>query len=209
VRLATRAALVIAVSGVVALVAIGLFFSVGQPFGTINDIALLLMTLAIAPVMLGSYELGGVTPLWPARLSLGAGIGAVLVWSAVQLAMIVGLVSFDYDHPAHDAFAVEALALLVIGAWLTGAPLLAGPWLPPLLRWLGAISGVGFVAFGVGLLRGGVDDQLTILGGLGYQIVFPVWAYLLWRLLRSRAASSSPGSRSGPTPGGRTPARRS
>src|SRR4029077_5274248 len=147
---------VAAVAGAGALVTFGLFSSYGQPFGALNDIFLLVMTLAIAPIMLGCYELGGVTPLWPARFSLLTGVGAVLAWSLAQVLMITGVVTFAYEQPATGAFAVEAAALVVIGAWLTGAPLLAGPWLPGPLRWLGALSGLGFVVFGIGLLHGGV-----------------------------------------------------
>src|SRR5262245_19596595 len=101
---AATAAIVSGVAGFVALVTIVLFFTVGQPWGSINDLAITVETLAIAWMMLGSYELGGVTPLWPARLSLAGGIGAVLVWSAITLAMVAGLVTFDYEHAATGAF---------------------------------------------------------------------------------------------------------
>jgi hypothetical protein len=187
VRRAELGGYVVAAAGAGALVAFGLFSTYGQPFGTLNDIFLLVMTLAIAPIMLGCYELGGVTPLWPARFSLAAGIGAVLVWSLAQVLMVTGVVTFVDEQPATGAFAVEAAALIGIGAWLIGAPLLAGPWLPGPLRWLGALSGLGFVVFGVGLLRGAVNDPLTYVGGIGYQILFPVWAFLFARLLGTRS----------------------
>lgn len=183
VRNAERAAYVAAGAGLVALVAIVLFLATGQPFGTINDAALLVMTLAIAPIMLGSYELGGVTLLWPARISLAGGIGACLAWSLAEAAILLGIVPVDVHAPASGWFAVQAIALLVIGAWLIGAPLLAGPWLPRELRWLGALAGVGFVLYAIGLLAGGFDHPLTDVGGVGYQVVFPIWAYLLARLL--------------------------
>jgi len=186
VRRAEISAYLVAIAGAAALLAFGLFSAFGQPFGTLNDLLLLAMTLTIAPIMLGSYELGGVTPLWPARFSLAGGIGAVLVWSAVQVLMIGGAVRFDYGASASGAFAVEAGAVIVMGLWITGAPLLAGPWLPGSLRWLGAASGIGFVIFGIGLLHGGVMDPLTYVGGVGYQILFPIWAFLLGRLLGKR-----------------------
>ena len=180
---ARTAAYVAAVSGLAALVTIALFFAVGQPFGTLNDASLLVMTLALAPVMLGFYELGGRTPIGPARLSLAVGIGAVIAWSIIQAAMIVGVVHFDYDHAATGWFAAESVALVVIGMWLAGATVLAGPWLTPLLRWLGAFCGLEFVLIAGGLLLGGVNHPLTYLGGLGYQLLFPAWAYLLGRRL--------------------------
>ena len=194
---AAQAATVAAAAGLVALVCIALFFTIGQPFGTLNDLALLVMTGAIAPMMLGSYELGGVTPLWPARFSLAAGIGACLVWAVVQAAMIAGLVTFDYETGGGTgAFLVENVALIVIGLWLAGAPLLAGPWLPTRPRWLGALSGVGFFLTGLGLILGGVDHPLTWIGGIGYQVLFPIWAWLVAGVFRAKAkAPLSPGPR--------------
>jgi hypothetical protein len=183
VQRATVAAYVVAASGAGALLAFAFHSELGQPFGTLTDALLLVMTLAIAPLMLGSYELGGITPLWPARFSLGAGIGAVLVWSVAQAAVLAGLVTIDPDVPATGVAAVEAVALLVMGAWITGAPPLAGPWLPVPLRWLGAIAGLGFIALGVGQLLGGPNQPLTYVGGLGYQVLFPIWAFLLARRL--------------------------
>ena len=182
-----RSAYVIAIAGVVALVAIVLFFAVGQPFGTINDLSAVVETLALAPVMFGFYELGGRTPITAARVSLVSGVAAVLVWSIVQVAMVLGLVTFDYVRPAIGGFAIEAVALIVIGAWLSGANLLAGPWLPGRLRWLGAMAGFGFALLGLGLLLGGLKHTLTYLGGVGYQLLFPLWGLLLGRVLDRRS----------------------
>jgi hypothetical protein len=184
---ASRAAYVVGVAGLISMVLLALFFEFGQPFGTLNDIALLVMTLALAPVMLGFYELGGRTPLLPARLALASGLAAIVIWSIAQLAFIT-LFTFDYEHPATGALAVEAVMLIVIGSWLIGAPLLAGPWLTMPLRWLGAACGLCFALLGAGLLIGGGFHPLSIIGGLGYQIAFPIWALLIGRLLARRAA---------------------
>ena len=187
VRRASRSALVVGTSGLVALVLMALH-TLGQPIGTLRDLALLLMTLSFSQVMLGFYELGGRTPLIPARLALASSLGAIAIWSIAHAAMIAGLVSFDHDHAATGAFAVEAVTVILIGGWLVGAPLLAGPWLPSALRWLGAVCGLGFIVFGIGLLLGGAYHPLTIVGGLGYLIAFPIWALLIGRLLARRAA---------------------
>ena len=171
----------VAGAGLVAAVTIGLFFAIGQPWGTINDTALLIMTLALAPVMLASYELGGRTPLVPARFALAGGIASILAWCLVQAAMILGFVAFDYAKGATGAFAIESVLDILIGGWLIGAPVLAGPWLPSLHRWLGVASGLGFIGLGFGLLLGGTNHPLTFLGGFGYQLAFPVWGYLMAR----------------------------
>lgn len=184
-----NAARVVAVAGAVALVAIGLFFAIGQPFGTINDIALLVMTLSLLPLMLAHYELGGPVPLWPARASLGGATLAVAGWALVQLAMILGQVTFDYEHGATGAFAIEALLQLVIGLWIAGASLLAGRWLPLPVRVLGIVAGTGTVVMAAGLLSSGVNDTLTYVGGVGYQILLPVWAWRLSRVFRGAIAT--------------------
>jgi hypothetical protein len=198
VRSAATAAGIAAIAGGVAAVLLVLFFVIGQPFGTLNDVALVVETLAIGPIMLGSYELGGVTPLWPARFSLASGIAATLVWSAIHLAFIAGLVRFDYAAPAAGAFLAENIALLVVGLWLTGAPPLAGPWLPGRLRVLGALAGLGFVVTALGLILGPPDRPLTFAviewlraaGGIAYLVVFPIWAWLMRGVFSSKATQA-------------------
>lgn len=179
---AAVAAYFVAAAAVVGLVTIALFLAIGQPCGTINDLALLVMTLALAPLMLAFYELGGWTPTPLARVAQASGWIAVLTWSIGQVLMIAGAVAFDYRHPATGVFALQTVALIGIGLWVAGANLLAGPWLSR-VRWLGVVSGLGFVVLGIGLLAGGVDHPLTLLGGIGYEIVLPIWAFLMARLL--------------------------
>lgn len=182
-----------AIAGVVAAVAIGLFLWLGQPFGTINDVALVVMTLSLGPVMLAHYELGGVVPLLPARLSLGAGVAAAAGWSLLQLAMVLGLVTFDYAVAATGAFALSCLLQIVVGLWIGGASLLAGRWLPIGVRALGIVAGAGTALTAAGLLLGGTAHPLSAIGGVGYVLVLPVWAYLLGRVFAAKAHAGGGG----------------
>ena len=145
------------------------------------------MTLSLGPVMLAHYELGGIVPLWPARLSLSGAVAAVFAWSLIQAAMIVGIVTFDYGRAATGAFAVSSLLQVAIGLWIAGASLLAGRWLPITVRLFGIVAGAGTVVMSIGLLLGGLNHPLTYAGGIGYQVVLPIWAYLLGRVFRMRA----------------------
>ena len=185
-------ALWVAIAGAAALVTILLFFTVGQPFGTVNDIALVVMVLSLGPVMLAHYELGGIVPLWPARLSLAGAVAAAAGWSLLQLAFVLGMVEFDYDRAATGAFAISNLLQVVLGLWIGGASLLAGAWLPSTVRVLGIIAGAGTVALSVGLLLGGMSHPLVSAGGIGYMIVLPVWAFLLSRVFQGRARDAMP-----------------
>ena len=112
---------------------------------------------------------------------------AVLTWSGAQILMVAGAVAFDYNAGATGAFAIETVALVYIGAWIAGANLLAGPWLGR-LRWLGAATGAGIVVFSIGLLLGGMDHPLTYVGGIGYSLLLPAWAWFMARLFANLAA---------------------
>ena len=186
VRNGAAAAMLVAIAGAVGLAAALLFIAVGQPFGTISDAAALVMIAALAPVMLAHYELGGPVPLWPARLSLGGSAVAVLGWAVVQAAIVLGLFTVNTDAPATGGWELQAVLQGVIGLWISGASGLAGRWLPPVVRTLGIVAGVGVALMAAGVIRGGFPDPLTNVGGVGYQIVLPIWAYLLGRVFRAR-----------------------
>ena len=188
----------VAIAGVLALVTIGLFYWIGQPWGTINDIAYLVMTLSLGPVMLAHYELGGVVPLWPARLSLAGAIAVVAAWSVVQLAFILGLVDFEYEQAATGAFALSSVLQAGIGLWIAGASLLAGRWLPPGVRVLGIVAGTGTVLMSIGFLISGLTDPLALGGGVGYGLVLPIWAWLLGRVFADRARQATAGGVASP-----------
>lgn len=190
VRRAITGALVAGVAGVVALVTIGLFLSIGQPWGTINDLALIAMTAAIPFLMLAFWQLGGLTPTPLARLAQITGWLAAAVWCATHLLFVVGVVDIDYDMPATGAYAVEAVALIVIGLWIAGANLLAGPWLSA-IRWFGVLAGLGVVLFAVGTLVGDKDSALVYIGGVFYLAVLPLWALAMaFYLVRSRSITA-------------------
>jgi len=175
------AAYIAAVAAVVGLVTISLFFWIGQPWGTINDVAVLVMTAAVAPLMLAFWELGGWTPTPLALLAQTAGWLAVATWAVVHALFILGRLTFDYAAPATDGLAIESFAQIVIGLWIAGASLLAGAWLG-WQRWLGLLTGLGWVLTGVGLLAGGMNHPLSYAGGIGYLLLFPAWAFVMGRL---------------------------
>ena len=196
IRAATIAAYVMAGAGLASVVLSALYLAAGEPWGTLIDVALLVMTAAIAPLMLAFYELGGLTPTPLARVAQAGGWMAALIWCAVQVLIIVGVLEFEFDLDADGpaagvvfvwatALGLWAAALVVIGSWVAGASLLAGPWLGR-VRWPGIVVGAGIVALGIGLLLGGADSPLTYLGGVIYQFGTPIWALLMARHLRSR-----------------------
>jgi hypothetical protein len=61
------------------------------------------MGLALAPVMLGFYELGGRTPERAARAALTIGMGGAVVWSALVVGWAAGVVTPDESRGATGA----------------------------------------------------------------------------------------------------------
>jgi hypothetical protein len=185
-RAARWAAYAVAVAGVVGLVSIGLTIALDEAWSPLNDVALLVLTAALAPLMLAFYELGGATPLRLAQLAQTLGWVAVVAWCAVQLGQMSGAVARDPAAPASGLGWVAAWALIYIGAWIAGANLLAGPWLTT-PRPAGILAGLATAFFGGGLLTGGVTSAFTSAGAIGYVTVVPLWAFLMARLLGALA----------------------
>ena len=195
VRRASVAGYVVGLAGLVALVTIGLFFWIGQPFGTINDIALVVMTGAIPFLMLAYWQLGGLTPTPLALVAQTSGWLATGAWCVTQLLFVAGVVEIDYFAPATGAYAVEAVALAVIGLWIGGANLLAGPWLTR-IRWLGVITGAGIALYAIGTLLSGNEGMLVYTAAVAYLVLLPIWGLVmgayLGRLRTDAPAGSMP-----------------
>jgi hypothetical protein len=186
VRRASVAGYVVGGAGLVAVVTIGLFLWIGQPWGTINDLALVAMTAAIPFLMLGFWELGGLTPTPLALAAQATGWLAAGAWCVTHLLFVAGVVDIDYSVAATGALALESYALIVIGLWIAGANLLAGPWLNT-LRWIGVLTGVGLVAYGIGALVSGAEGVLVYTGGTMYLVLLPIWGLLISRYLGASA----------------------
>jgi len=182
--------MVIAFAGLLAVVALVLFFTTGQPWGTINDLLLIVTIGALPVLMLAFWELGGLTPTPLALTAQVLGWLAAAIWCLTHLLFVLGVVEIDYDAPADTgAYLVESVALVYIGLWIGGAALLAGPWLTA-IRWVGVVVGLGIAAYGFGTIVSGASGLLTYAGAVAYLLLFPAWGYLmsayLGRLARER-----------------------
>jgi hypothetical protein len=183
---------VIGVAGGLALVALILFFVAGQPWGSVNDLLLIVTIGALPILMLAFWELGGLTPTPLALAAQALGWLAAATWCVTHLAFVLGAVDIDYAATtgATGAYAVESAALVVLGLWIGGANLLAGPWLTA-IRWLGIITGLGIAVYGLGTIVSGTTGVLTYVGALGYLVLFPLWGFLMAAFLRRLASVSA------------------
>jgi hypothetical protein len=186
-QIGSGAGYVVAVAGAVTLVATVLGLGADGAWQRINDLGLLVLVAALAPLMLSFYELGGLTPTILAQLAQTIGWASVLTFCAVQVLQMAGVVQVEWRAAATGVFAIGSAALGYIGLWINGANLLAGRWLGT-QRWLGFVAGLALALFAVGLLVGGVDTGWATVGGFGFLTLLPVWAFVIARLLRRLSA---------------------
>ena len=178
-------AIAIAVIAVASLVSLVVFFIVGNPFGTLNDIGN--GTVGALSAIL-AWRLRAAAPgssAWPVLVAVLGGavtvVGSALVISQATGFLLAGLVS--------------SVGFALIGVWLItharrvgsapgAAPALGAPRLGMLA---GALMVVGLVSL-PGILLG-IDDMATapawiwigFVGWLGAFVLYPLWCYRLWR----------------------------
>ena len=165
-----------------------LFFSVGQPFGTINDVSSMFQVLFMIPLAIVLYH---VLPFNARTLDLIAtevGILGMII-SAVGQSLLV----FDrIDFQGSLKFFPAGIA---IGIWLLSvcSLALASGLFPRGLAWAGLLAGAGYIVTVAGFLLGGQQNLLFYLGGLALGISYPVWAIWLGRSLLAGTLAAGTG----------------
>jgi uncharacterized membrane protein YeaQ/YmgE (transglycosylase-associated protein family) len=176
------------ITGFLALVFIILFFSIGQPFGTLNDIFIgvtALMSAILAGVLYAEHH--AQSPLLSLFALIIAVIGAlvVVIGSVLAISGRTGWFLSGLYMAAGNA---------MVGLWLLGLnySALRGNSFPQSLAIFGIISGA-VMALGLVTIPGifrGVDTQeyeLTIFNyiwwasSMGYLALYPIWCVLLGR----------------------------
>jgi hypothetical protein len=159
--LAGWSALVAAVATVFGAIALVLFFSRGQPWGTINDAASVVLMLALIPVALLIAVLESENRTTGALAGAGLGIIAMVVAAGLQALLVVGRVTYEQTK------GWVLLSGAVVGVWYLLVAFLAdGSAIEGLLGTLAVASGIGFIAIGYGFAVGDERHPLSALGGV-------------------------------------------
>lgn len=183
-------ALLAAVATVVGALFLVLFFAKGQPWGTLNDIASIVLMIATIPV---AVALG----------RLGEGIFGVLAW----LVTAIGIIGMSGAALAQALLVARVYPYGQLLGWTLGSGALVGVWYvlvgllglefvgsrnyPPLLIALAVASGIGFIAIGYGFWRGNERHPLSIVGGLVLLVSSTTFlGWIAFLLLGSRPASA-------------------
>ncbi len=160
-QVAGWSALIGAVATVVGALTLALFFQRGEPWGTRNDVAAIVLMVATIPVaiVIGAieHERFGIA----AAIVAVVGIVGMLAGAGFQLALVARLRTYD------QLLGRTLGAGVVVGVWyvLAGILALSGGLDGP-LRLLAIVSGLGFVAVGYGFSVGAQGHPLSIGGGV-------------------------------------------
>jgi len=155
-----------------------LFFSIGKPFGKINDISSVFQVLFMIPL---AIILARTLPARYLPLGLIAAIIGVsgMVLSAIgQSLLVFGRIDFQGSLKFFPAGAA-------IGVWLIFTCFLGtgSGQFPSLLPEIGVIAGIGYLATVIGFIWGGQQNMLFYIGALILGISYPIWAFWLGKLL--------------------------
>jgi len=183
-------ALLAAVATVVGAFFLVLFFAKGQPWGTLNDIASVVLMVATIPVAvalgrLGEQPFGGL-----AWLVTAIGIVGMASAALAQILLVARVRTYRQLLPwTLGSGAVVGVWYVLVG--LLGLEFVATRNYPPLLIALAIASGIGFIAIGYGFWRGNERHPVSIVGGL--VLLVSSTAFLGWfafLTLGSRAVSA-------------------
>ena len=152
---------VAAVATVFGALALVLFFTRGQPWGTINDAASVVLMLAMIPVALLVATLESEHRTTWALAAAVIGIGGMIAAAGLQALLVVGRVTYDQTK------GWVLLAGGFVGVWyLLVAFLAEGSAIEGTLATLAVVSGVGFIAIGYGFAVGNERHPLSAVGGV-------------------------------------------
>ena len=156
---------VAAVATVVGAVLLGLFFAKGDPWGTLNDIASVVLMLATIPV---AVALG----------LLGEDAFGLLAW----LVAVIGIVGMVGAAVAQSLLVARVRTYRQLLPWTLGSGAIVGVWyllvgllglsfvttrnFPVAIMALAIASGLGFIAIGYGFWRGNERHPASVVGGL-------------------------------------------
>lgn len=160
--MASWSALVAAAATVVGAVFLMLFFKAGQPWGTLNDIASIVLMLATVPVAirLGDIEARSSGPI--AGVAAAIGIAGMLAAAVAQAALVLRIGTYRglLPYTLGSGAIVGVWYLFIAALGVTGG-------MPALLAVLAAFAGLGFLAVGYGFWRWGEERHpVSIVGGI-------------------------------------------
>lgn len=164
---------------VLSLVALMIFFSIGGIWGKINDSLSVIWMISYLPIGVALFLItrGVNAPI--SLVSLIVGIAAMLVFTVLQLLLVLGGVNFVQSFTAVLVMTALVGLFVLVQAFLARSSGL----LPPGLIWAMVIYGVASIIGAVGFQIGGESHPLAMVGLALTAIAGLVWVIWFGRFL--------------------------
>ena len=175
-RFAGWSAYLSAAATIIGAITLVIFFSVGDPFGIMNDISSVIIGLTGIVILFALYQLHRSAA--PVMSLVAFVIGSLAMLTASILQTLLVAIRMDFGEITTYAFGVFGASLVVYGYLV-----IANKTLPRGLGWWGIVAGLGFVLVVTGFIVSGPNHPLTYIGGLVSVIAYPTWAIWLGRVL--------------------------
>ena len=174
-RLAGWSAYLSAIATIIGAVTLVIFFSVGDPYGKINDVSSVVIGLTAIVILFALYQLHRSAAPTISLIVFLVGALAMLTAAVVQTLLVINGTNFGM---------IVTIAFGIFGASLIAFGYLAvvNETLSRGLAWLGIAAGIGYVLVITGFILGGENHPLTYLGGAVSVIAYPTWSIWLGRV---------------------------
>ncbi|MBV6396790.1 MAG: hypothetical protein HFACDABA_02391 [Anaerolineales bacterium] len=174
-RLAGWSAILSAIATLVGAVTLVIFFSVGDPYGKINDVSSVIIGLTAIVILFTLYQSHRSSAPIVSLIAFAVGAVAMLVGAVLQMLLVI--TGTNFGDIVTFVFGVYGASLLTFG-WLAASSGI----LPRALAWTGIAAGLGYVLVTTGFILGGPNGMLTYIGGALSVIAYPVWGFWLGRI---------------------------
>src|SRR5688572_14777149 len=114
-RFAGWSAYISAIATVVGAVTLVIFFSLGEPFGTINDVSSIIIAVTGIPILLALHKLHSAVSHGWSLAALVIGVVALLFAGTAQALLVLGFYQFEAAPDSTFGFGAFGVALAVQG----------------------------------------------------------------------------------------------
>ena len=164
-----------ALATIIGAVTLVIFFSVGDPFGKINDVSSVVIGLTAIVILFALYQLHRSAAPTISLVTFIVGALAMLTAAVVQMLLVINGTNFGMIVTI--AFGVFGASLIVFGFLAV-----VNETLPRVLAWMGIAAGIGYVLVITGFILSGENHPLTYIGGAISVIAYPTWSIWLGRV---------------------------
>lgn len=180
-RAATLAAVLNGIASIASTMSIILMFVFGGPWGRVNDATSVVWMASFVPIALLFYAVLRDRHTIAAAIGLAVGLICIVLFSLVQLALTLGIVSFEDTCQAVTFLgAGVGLWLVISGVLFQVDGLVSGR-----IILLTLMLGTGYLLGGIGFVLSGWQHPLALGGFASTALLCPLWAFALARYISS------------------------